>query len=266
MEYCRLEEFMNRNVVTGLLALALGVFALASASADQPASETRTINADISRVVLGGVATLQLRQGPTPALVVYADKDSLKQLTTIQHGDTLRIDTEGLFTRFPHARVELTLPTLSQFTSGGIGSAQVTGFSGGDLQLNVTGTGPVNVSAHYKHVVARLSGVGSMTLDDGDSESIDVSLPGTGHVVLVGRTMNLTSSLDGVGSLDAKELKADTVTINLHGVGSAKVYANDAANIYLHGIGSATVYGNPTIRNAVIHGFGKVTWESPAAE
>jgi hypothetical protein len=77
----------------------------------------------------------------------------------------------------------------------------------------------------------------------------------------VGQTKTLTSHLNGVGSMDAKDLKANSVTSYLNGVGSIKVYAKETAIMYLSGVGSATVYGNPTVRNAVVSGFGKVTWE-----
>jgi hypothetical protein len=256
---------MKRNLLIGLMALVLGAFAVGAAVADDTTSEIRPIDANVTKVTLGGMATLQLRQGPTASLVVYGDSETLKQLTTVQTGDTLKIDMSRGFHLFSlHAkslRMELTLPKLSEFTSTGVGSAQLNGFSGDDLQLNVTGAGDVNVATHYKHVTARSSGVASINLNDGDSESIDVSLPGAGHMLLVGQTKTLTSRINGVGSMDAKDLKANSVTSYLNGVGSIKVYAKETAIMYLSGVGSATVYGNPTVRNAVVSGFGKVTWE-----
>jgi hypothetical protein len=226
------------------------------------ANKTRTIDANVSKIYLGGVATLQLHQGPTPSLVVVGDEDTSKQITTVQSGDTLRIETtHGFFLHVPSIHIELTLPKLTNFTSSGVGSAQITGFSGDDLQLTITGTGDVTVNANYKRVVARSSGVASLTLNDLDSDSIDVSLPGAGHVTLIGQTKTLMSHINGVGSLDAKDLKADAVTTYLNGVGSAKVFAKESANMYLHGVGSAMVYGNPTVRKAEVSGFGKVTWE-----
>lgn len=251
---------MKHTILLGLLALTVSL-ASTPALADGPASETRPIDANVSKIYFGGIATLQLKQGPTPSMVVYGDTDATRQVITTQNGDTMRIDTHGFFLHTPSVRIEMTLPKLTDFTSSGVGATQINGFSGDDLQVTVTGTGDVNITVHYKHVTARSSGVASMSLNDGDSDSIDVSLPGAGHMTLVGQTKALTSRLNGVGSLDARELKADTVTSYLNGVGSVKVFAKDSANMYLHGVGSATVYGNPTVRNAVVSGFGKVTWE-----
>src|SRR6185437_1581012 len=170
--------------------------------------------------------SLELHQGTTPALVIHGDKDELKTLTTGLSGDTLRIDNEsGFLTHMPKLRVDLTLPNLSQFTSSGIGTTQVTGFSGDNLQINITGTGSVSVNAHYKQVTIRSTGIGSANINDGESDKIEVHAPGAGHVILIGQTKELVSKLDGVGGLDARELKADNVTAYLNGVGSAKVFA-----------------------------------------
>jgi len=256
---------MKRNLLIGLMALFIGAFLSAVAFADDTTTETRPIDANITKVSLNGMATLQLRQGPVASLVIHGDSEYIKQLTTVQNGDVLKIDSghgfHVFFLHSPSIRVEMTLPKLTDFTSNGVGTAQVNGFSGDDLQLNVKGAGDVTIAAHYKHLTAHSSGVASINVNDGDSESIDVSLPGAGHMVLIGHTKSLTSRLNGVGSLDAKDLKADTVTSYLNGVGSVSVFAKDSANMYLSGVGSAVVYGNPTVRNAVVSGFGKVTWE-----
>jgi len=259
---------MKQNVLvglTGLLALTLGIMVSTAAMAEPPVSETRTIDAGVSKVILNGVASLDMHWGQTPSLVVRAAPDDLKQITTVQHGNVLEIDTESnsnsFFVHSPRIRVELTLPALSQFTSNGTGAATLIGFNGDQLELNTSGTGSITATMHYKHLVARSSGVASMTLDDGDSDSVDLSLPGTGHVTMIGQTKNFNSHLDGVGSVDATALKADTVNAYLNGVGSVKVYAKQSANVYLHGVGSATVYGNPVNRNSEVSGFGKITWQ-----
>ncbi len=252
---------MKQHFWKTTLCAAFGLAVSCSALADN-GSETRTIDARISKVYLEGTASLELRQGATASLVVSGDKDELKNITTGQSGDTLRIDNEsGFYLHAPHLHIELTLPSLSQITSSGVGSAQVSGFSGDSLQINVTGTGSVNVTSHYKQVVIHSTGIGSTNVDDGDSDKIEVHAPGAGHVTLVGQTRELVSKLDGVGGLDARDLKADNVTTTLNGVGNVKVYAKKSANMYLHGVGSVTVYGNPAIRNAEVSGFGKINWE-----
>jgi hypothetical protein len=252
---------MRPHILIGLAAAATIVCWSGTTLAGDLTNETRPLDAGVSKVYLGGSASLQLRQGPTPSLVAYGDADSLKKLVTTQSGDALHIETHGIFLHAPSLRIEMTLPKLSEFISTGVGASQVSGFGGDSLQLSVTGTGDLNAAVHYQHITARSSGVAGLTLNDADSDSIDIALPGAGHVVLTGKTKNLTIHLNGVGNLDAQNLTADTVTSYLDGVGSVKVTAKESANMYLRGVGAATVYGNPTVRNAVVSGFGKVSWE-----
>ncbi len=252
---------MNQTVWKTALCAALGLAISCSALAEE-GSETRPIDAKVSKVYLEGTASLQLHQGATASLVIRGDKDELKTITTDQSGDALHIDNDsGIYLHMPHLHIELTLPNLSQITSSGVGSAQVSGFSGDSLQINVTGTGSVNVTSHYKQVTIHSTGIGSTNVDAGDSDKIEVHAPGAGHIVLIGQTRELISKLDGVGGLDAKDLKADSVTATLNGVGNVKVYAKKTANMYLHGVGSVTVYGNPATRNSEVSGFGKINWE-----
>jgi hypothetical protein len=252
---------MNQYVWKTAVCAALGLAISGSALAEN-GSETRPINAKISKVYLEGTASLEWRQGATPTLVITGDKDQLKTITTDQSGEALHIDNDsGIYMHMPRLHIELTLPNLSQITSSGVGSAQISGFSGDSLQINVTGTGSVNVTSHYKQVTIHSTGIGSTNVDDGDSDKIEVHAPGAGHVILVGQTKELVSKLDGVGGLDAKDLKADNVTTTLNGVGNVKVYAKKSANMYIHGVGSVTVYGNPAMRNSEVSGFGKINWE-----
>jgi hypothetical protein len=244
------------------LSLAIGLSVAGTATAEDTIKESRSVDANVSKVYLDGVVSLELHQGPNPSVVVYGSKDDLKALSAVQSGDTFRIDTEeGFFIRTPRLHIEMTLPNLSHFTSSGIGPAHLSGFSGDNLQLNATGAGAVNIRSNYKHVVIRSTGVATMNVDDGDSDKIELIAPGAGHIVLIGQTKEFISRLDGVGGVDAKDLKADNVTTYLNGVGSVKVYAKKSANMYLHGVGSVTVYGNPATRNSEVSGFGKINWE-----
>ena len=253
-----MKQYFWKIALSAALVLAMSGSAMA---ADGP-GETRTVDAKVTRVYLEGTSSLLLRQGPTATLIVHGDKDDVSTLTINQSGDSIHIENgDGVFLHAPHVHVELTLPNLSQFTSSGIGSAQVSGFSGDNLQINVTGTGSVNVNAHYRQVMIRSTGIGSTRVDDGESDKIEVHSPGAGHVILIGQTKELFSKLDGVGGLDARELKADSVTTYLNGVGNVKVYAKKSANMHLHGVGSVTVYGNPTERSSEINGFGNINWE-----
>lgn len=255
---------MNKFLGMALTAAALYLPA-ASALADELVSETRAIDARVVKVKLDGVINLRVKQGATPSLTLYGEKRHLAKVKTNQNGETLRIDNdEGnwRFTSEKHeVRVELTLPNLNEFTSEGVGTTEVSGFTGEKITLALDGAGSVKVNSNYKNINSRLGGVGSMTLNAGSSDLVDLNMRGAGSITINGNSRMLRAKLGGVGSLDAKGLQSDTVDLDMTGLGGATVYAKNAASLRLSGLGSATVYGNPASRNATARGLGNVSWK-----
>jgi hypothetical protein len=253
---------MNKIIGTALLATS-AFLAGPLAHADDAVRETRAVDAGVSKVHLGGVIRLNLRQGP-PSLVLSGDKRYLSKITTSQHGDTLVIEMEHN-TRMEggknELRADLTVPNLQEFVSQGVGSSEVSGFSGNAIRLSLEGAGEVRFTGQYRNVDARLGGVGGLTLNPGQAERIELSLGGAGHITVSGQARLLRAHLGGIGGLDAQKLQADTVDLDMTGLGGASVFAKTAANISMSGMGSATVYGKPATRNATTNGFGKVSWQ-----
>lgn len=255
---------MNKFLGMVLTAAALSLPA-ASAIADEVVSETRAIDARIVKVKLDGVMNLRVKQGATPSLTLYGEKRHLAKVKTDQNGETLRIDNDQSAWTFNNdkneVRVELTLPNLNEFTSEGVGTTEVSGFSGEKITLALDGAGSVKVNSNYKNINSRLGGVGSMTLNADSSDVVDLNMRGAGSITINGNTRLLRAKLGGVGSLDAKALQSDSVDLDMTGLGGATVYAKNAASLRLSGLGSATVYGKPASRNATARGLGSVAWK-----
>jgi len=253
---------MNKIMGTALLAATLSM-TMHGASADEVVKETRNVDAGVSKVHLGGVIRLNLRQGP-PSLVLSGERRYLSKITTVQRGDTLVIDMadntriEG---RMGDLRADLTVPNLKEFVSQGVGASEVSGFSGDNVNLSLAGAGAVRFTGQYRAVDARLGGIGGLTLDPGRAERVELHLGGAGHITVSGQARLLRAHMGGIGGLDAQGLRADTVELEMSGLGGASVFARTVANISMSGMGSATVYGKPTTRNATTNGFGKVSWQ-----
>jgi len=252
---------MNKLIGTALVATALSM-GMHAALADEVVRESRSVDAGVSKVHLGGVIRLNLRQGP-PSLVLSGERRYLAKITTTQRGDTLTIDMEDTRVngRMDELRADLTVPNLQEFVSEGVGSSEVTGFSGERVKLALEGAGAVRFTGQYREVDARLGGVGGLTLNPGQSDKVELRLGGAGHITISGQTRLLRARLGGVGGLDAQQLRAETVDLDMSGLGGASVFARSAANISMSGMGSATVYGKPATRNATMNGFGKVSWQ-----
>jgi len=228
----------------------------------EPGTENRPVDARIVRVKLEGAVNLRIRQGNPPMLTLTGDPRSLSRTTTVQEGDTLIIDNEG------HGRVrmgamqaELVLPSLRAVSSESLGSTEVSGFSGEELELSLDGAGSMKVSCNYRIVTASLGGIGSMNLQGISGEGVSLNLGGAGYMMLSGRAKWLKADLGGLGNLDAQQFKAETVDVDLSGLGNASVNAQQSAVLNLSGLGSVTVYGKPLNRKVAVDGLGKVSWK-----
>lgn len=246
----------------GVAGAALCTLVGGARASDEYATETRAIDARVVRVKLDGVIDLKLRQGAVPSLVIHGDTRHLARTTTIQSGDTLNIDTEShSFKMRSRLRAELTLPRLREVSSESVGSTDITGFSGDELELTLDGAGSMKVVCDYRIVNATLGGVGSMNIKGANGDGIDLNLRGAGYVTLSGRSKWLKASMGGLGNLDAQQFLAETVTLDLSGLGNATVTAKQSANLNLSGMGSVTIYGKPLNRSVSVDGLGKVSWK-----
>jgi Putative auto-transporter adhesin, head GIN domain len=258
-----MNNYFKLGVATAAFCTMIGA---AVAAPDEIVTETRAIDARVVRVKLDGVIDLKLRQGAVPMLVLSGDKRYLSKTTTIQNGDTINIGTETRgfnlkMGRHSGVRAELTLPQLREVTSESVGSTEISGFSGDELELGLDGAGAMKVVSNYRVVTATLGGVGSMNIQGTDSEGIDLNLRGAGYVTLSGRSKWLKASLGGLGGLDAQHLQVDTVNLDMSGLGNATVTARQSASLDLSGLGSVTVYGKPLNRKVSVDGLGKVSWK-----
>jgi len=247
-----------------LALLFLAAFGLLrSAGAETRLLEMRPIDARVVRVKLDGMMELRIRQGNVPSLSITADKRYIADVSTAQSGDTLHIETEirGFKINPSSVRAELVLPNLRELSSEGMGTTDITGFTGDEIVLSLEGAGSIKMVGEYRKLKASLGGVGSMQLWVGNSERADLDLEGAGSVVLGGRGKLLKASLGGLGSLNAQQFQAESVNLDLSGLGNATVNASASAKLNLSGLGSVVVYGKPANRDASVDGLGKVSWK-----
>src|SRR5450830_61847 len=235
---------MKQIISAGLaLCLAAGPVSGAGQPVDERSqdrarvSESRPVDARVLRVRLDGVIDLIIRQGAVAQLVLNGERAAIDRTSTEQNGDTLLIDNDehvrrdrdgkerkgGInFSSSRTLRAELTLPRLRSLSSDSVGSTEVFGFSGEEIDLSLDGAGAMKVVSDYKVVKA---------------------------------------SLGGLGGLDAEKFQADTVNLDMSGLGNASVLARQNAVLNLSGMGSVTVYGKPERRSVSIDGLGKVSWK-----
>ncbi|GGY32296.1 GIN domain-containing protein [Pseudoduganella albidiflava] len=252
---------MHKPLSLALLMTTLWLM-LGAASAEE-ATATRTIDARVVRVKLDGVIDLRLMQGAEPSLRIIGDRRFVDKAIAVQTGDTLQLDSDTNDGKLRRAglRAELVLPQLREVVSDGVGSTEVSGFSGDEIDITLDGAGSMKIVSAYRRLRATLCGMGSMHVWVADGEDVELDLRGAGYVTLGGTSKQLRASLGGLGGLNAQQFQADSVDIDLSGLGNATVNARTNANLHLSGLGSVTVYGKPLNRNVSVDGLGKVSWK-----
>jgi hypothetical protein len=256
---------MNKLFQFGLLFAASCALPGHARAADDAETRTVSIDARVVRVKIDGVVDVKVRQGDTPSLRIVGDKRYMDKLTSSQTGDTLHLESEGgrsiKISSGTGARAEMVLPNLRQVVMEGVGSTEISGFSGQELELVMDGAGSMKATVDYKMVRAKLGGIGKMNLWVSENERMQIDLGGAGNITLGGRSKLLKANLGGLGGLNAQQFEAVDIDLDLSGLGNATASASNNARLSLSGLGSVVVYGKPLNRDVKVDGLGKVTWK-----
>jgi hypothetical protein len=210
------------------LATGLSVFvatliviplAAPSLAADDVA-ETRTVSA-FDRVRLDGAFASEIAAGKQQTrVVVSGNPDVVARVTTEVSGGTLVVGMRpglGVFGRSP--KLEIRLPVLRGFANNGAGSVNITGLTGGDIEIENAGAA---------------------------------------SIVASGRAAREDVSLEGVGKIDTTALDARDVTVSNDGVGSVHVRASGILTMSVNGVGEIRYSGNPSHVESHINGIGRI--------
>lgn len=256
---------MDRLIRLGAGAALFASLGVAIAAPEETVSETRPVDARVLRVKVDGPIDLKLKQGAVAALVFIGHRALMARASADQQGDTLHIGAEAKNFHFGRRgnglRAELTLPDLREVSSDSLGTTEVTGFSGDEIDLKLDGAGAMKVVCNYRLVNAVLGGVGSMQITGANMEGVDLNLNGAGFMSLRGTSKWLKANMGGLGNLDAQHFHTDSVNLDLSGLGNASVSARQNVTLNLSGMGSVTVYGKPAKRSVSVDGLGSVSWK-----
>lgn len=208
-------------------ALSFGAIAESRAGAGitgsgKAGSELRTVSS-FEAIKLAGAVDLELRIGPQLRVEVIADDNLLRYVTTTVKNKTLTVELarqpgEAIETRSPMKAI-ITAPMVSAVAVLGSGDAMVTGVTGEQFTMAVSGSGSVRASGKAKRVQA---------------------------------------AVDGSGDVRAKELTASSATVAIHGSGDVSVFASESITAAISGSGDVDVYGKPGNVTRVVDGSGEV--------
>lgn len=216
--------------------------------AGDPAVESRTLSAAVSRIELTEYIHLQLSNpdGQAPYVIVEAPENLLPEIITELDGDgvlTIRNDnTCNFMRRYDHLIRVTYVGPLEHVVNRGTG--------------DLTSTEALT-TALFELENRDASGV--IQLDFAGAESVIVKdHTGVGDVTLTGTTEVLELFNQGWGPLDASGLQATTALTNNTSINVLRVRATDYVYTEINGPGNTEVFGNPGFIDILDQGDGEM--------
>lgn len=175
--------------------------------------------ASFTGVELAGTNLVTVKVGGQRSVVVRADDNLLRQVTTQVSASTLVIGDKGSFSAKSPMSVEVTVPSLDRLVLSGTGNVAVAGIQTQQLKVVLSGDGTVQAAGTATHVAVVLLGSGEIQLADlvgrdvgaellgsgllvvTAAGSLDAAVRGSGAIVYYGNPKHVIQNVSGSGSI-----------------------------------------------------------------
>ena len=182
--------------------------------------------------------TVLISQGPVQSVVVEGKGNIIDELELDVTNGIWHIETDRCVRDIGDLKIFITVPDISVLNVSGSGDIiSENTLVIGDIELDVSGSGTIDVE---------------MEADD-----IDAAISGSGEVFLSGSADELKFRISGSGDLRSFNLQCRTADLTISGSGDAEVRVSDQLDVRISGSGDVFYKGNPTL-NVQISGSGQV--------
>lgn len=191
--------------------------------------EDKTYELDkIKGLELDVPASISLQQGPQQiSLTAYENYwDKLK--LSVQRG-ILKIESDGCF----KDKIEgsITIPNIEQLEINGSGKIVSNNFSSAGLEVDINGSGDVQLNVA--------------------AQEIEANINGSGNINLQGSTQDLKLEINGSGDFRALDMEILRADIEISGSGDAEINVVNDLEVQIVGSGDVTYTGQPNIKTSI---------------
>lgn len=200
---------------------------------------TETISVpNFSGISLEMDADVIIKQGPVQEVVVEGKANIIDELERDVSGGIWEIEADHCIRDVGSLKIFITVPDITLLKISGSGNiisdnTLVTN----DIDLNISGSGDMDIAL--------------------EADDINANISGSGKIFLEGSADELDFKTSGSGDLRAFSLFCRVVDINISGSGDAEVNASEILNVRISGSGDVFYKGNPVL-NVQISGSGQV--------
>lgn len=203
-------------------------------------SEERSFG-DVKKIKLMGSFEVNLTQGNSKKITITADANLLEFIETNTTSSWLELRTTNKINIRPSKKIKIDIETNELEALQLVGSGNfnaINKFEGGEMMnLEVTGSGNINMQTN--------------------TPTVEANIAGSGDIIISGETQNSKVKIAGSGSFKGKSLMTEHTKVNIAGSGNAFVFASQSLDVNIAGSGDVLYSGNPTV-NKKIAGSGKL--------
>jgi hypothetical protein len=220
------------SLVIGLLLILGGLFLLSFAfnrGSGNVVTRTRDVK-NFDKVNLSGTGKINFIQGEEEGLTISAEENIIDKITTNVLDNTLIIAQKyWWFNIWPTKDIvyEVKIKNLSDLELNGSAEAKSDNLSGNDLNINISGSGKLQLKLKYTNLKINISGSGEMNIaGEVDVQEIEIS---------------------GSGQASNRDLNSKNTKVSISGSGKAVVNAQEKLDVRISGSGNIKYLGNPSI-------------------
>ncbi|MBL7877102.1 MAG: DUF2807 domain-containing protein [Cyclobacteriaceae bacterium] len=267
-----------KKLITTSLAL---IFAFSLVWAQN--KETRNVDT-FTKIAFRVPGKLYIKQGSVQKVELQGDKEVLSKIETEVNGGRLSIGRENRNWRMwdwddDKITVYITVKDIEGISVSGSGDAVSEGvLKTGDLDLNVSGSGNLEIEADANGLVeanvsgsgnvyvkgncraleSKVSGSGNVRIAGNITERADVNVSGSGKIMASGTAREIRTTISGSGEVRAANLEVEKCDVRISGSGDVEINVKRELEATISGSGSVTYKGNPSQVNSHSSGSGKV--------
>jgi hypothetical protein len=227
-----------------LLAASMSFISCESISGNGNVREEKRPLSNINTVKTSGSIDVEITNGNTYSLTVENDENLIPYVVTEVNGSELNIYYKnGYSIMNDHAKVIVTVPTLSRIITSGSGDITTNGIfnSSHEIEMNTSGSGDIKANVN--------------------APSVKVTGSGSGDIELSGMTKDFDCRISGSGDIKCRNLKSENAVIHVSGSSDVHVFASVSLKVNVTGSGDVHYSGNPSTPEIHITGSGTVTAE-----
>jgi hypothetical protein len=163
------------------------------------AAQSRVL-ATFSSLDLAGSNNVTVAVGRRQSVVVHADSNLMRHVTTRVVAGTLVIGTTGSFTARSPMSVDVSVPSLAAVTLSGSGEISVNGINAPRLTVTLPGSGALYAGGTVARLDITLGGSGLAQLDSLVARDVHAVVAGSG-LIRVTATASLNAAVPGSGAI-----------------------------------------------------------------